>query len=442
MNVLMLTTVFPPEVRSAALLMGELAESLAQRGHRVTVITAAPAGAARRGKRSLFGVFVEDLCGVRVIRIPNFAIHRTHAPAILRGLGQMLNAFAFLLAALFVKDVDVTLAYSPPLALGIVGAVLHHLRRIPHVLNVQDLVPQYAIDLGILKSRSLIRLLKEIERTVYRHVQLITVHSRGNAEYMAREGVEPHKVAVVPNWVDTRLIRPAARETAYRQKAGLEGKFVVLFAGMLGFAQDVDTIVEAGTFLSSRRDIVLLIVGDGVEKERLKEKARCLGLENVRFMPVVTNQEYPEVVASADLCLATLQKSLLCPVVPSKLLGYMAAGKPIVASFPEGGDAPRVIREAGCGICVPPGDPARLAQAIVEAAANPAGCRAWGERGRQFVETHHDRSGVVALYESLFEQFTDGSAPIVEARTRFWRRRPRRISSSDDVPPALTLGGG
>src|SRR2546422_5835820 len=102
---------------------------------------------------------------------------------------------------------------------------------------------------------------------------------------MAREGVEPHKVAVVLNWVDTRLIRPAARESAYRQKAGLEGEFVVLFAGMLGFAQDVDTIVEAGTFLSSRRDIVLLIVGDGVEKERLKEKARCLGLENVRFMP-------------------------------------------------------------------------------------------------------------------------------------------------------------
>src|SRR5207245_3965326 len=167
------------------------------------------------------------------------AIHRTHAPAILRGLGQMLNAFAFLLAALFVKDVDVTLAYSPPLALGIVRAVLHHLRRIPHVLNVQDLVPQYAIDLGILKNRSLIRLLKEIERTVYRNVQLITVHSGGNAENMAREGVASQKVAVVPNWVDTRLIRPASRETAYRQKAGLQGKFVVLFAGVLGVGQDV-----------------------------------------------------------------------------------------------------------------------------------------------------------------------------------------------------------
>src|SRR5207253_4624355 len=163
---------------------GDRADSPARGELGASVTRRPPGGPLRRGKRSLFGVFVEDLCGVRVIRIPNFAIHRTHAPAILRGLGQMLNAFAFLLAALFVKDVDVTLAYSPPLALGIVGAVLHHLRRIPHVLNVQDLVPQYAIDLGILKNRSLIRLLKEIERTVYRHVQLITVHSLGNAEYM------------------------------------------------------------------------------------------------------------------------------------------------------------------------------------------------------------------------------------------------------------------
>src|SRR2546428_9861094 len=101
---------------------------------------------------------------------------------------------------------------------------------------------------------------------------------------MAREGVETHKVAIVPNWVDTRLIRPAARETAYRQKAGLEGKFVVLFAGMLGFAQDVDTIVEAGAFLSSRRAIVLLVVGDGAEKESLEAKSPCPRLGNVPLL--------------------------------------------------------------------------------------------------------------------------------------------------------------
>src|SRR5207248_350016 len=113
-----------------------------------------------------------------------------------------------------------------------------------------------------------------------------------------------------------------------------------------GFAQDLDTVVEAGALLRSHPEIVVLIVGEGVEKERLRAKARSLGLENIRFMPAVSSAQYPEVVASADLCLATLQKSLLCPVVPSKLLGYMAAGRPIVASFPEGGDAPCVVREA------------------------------------------------------------------------------------------------
>jgi len=407
MNVLVLTTTFPPEVRSAALLMWELAESLVGRGHRVTVITAPPEGSHGRRIGPLQLPYVEERSGVRVIRIPTLAIHRTHAPALFRGLGQILNALAYLIAALWVKNVDVSLAYSPPLALGIVGAVLHRVKGIPHVLNVQDLVPRYAIDLGILKNRTLIRMLKWIEKTVYRNVQQITVHSRGNAEYMGREGVPAAKVAVVPNWVDTRLIQPKSRETRYREKAGLQGKFVVLFAGMLGFAQDLDTVVEAGTFLRAHPDIVVLIVGEGVEKGRLREKARRLGLDNIRFMPAVSSGEYPEVVASADLCLATLQKSLLCPVVPSKLLGYMAAGRPIVASFPDGGDAPRVVRDASCGVCVPPGEPEQLAMAIIDASMSPEKGRVRGQNGRRFVETHHDRDVVMALYESILEQLLD-----------------------------------
>jgi glycosyltransferase involved in cell wall biosynthesis len=402
MNVLLLTTTYPPEIRSAALLMQELAESLAQRGHRVTVITGKVDEGPERTKGAFLSAQAEERSGVRVIRVPNFAIHKTHAPAVVRGLGQLLNAMAYFWAALSVKDVDISLAYSPPLALGIVGAMLHRLKGVPHVLNVQDLVPQYAIDLGILRNKALIAVLKRIEKAVYRNVQLITVHSRGNAEYMVREGVPPQKVAVVPNWVDTRLIRPAPRQTAYRHAAGLDGKFVALFAGMLGFAQDVDTIVEAGAYLKDHPEIVLLIVGEGVEKQRLQEKAKALGLDNVRFMPFVNSQQYPEVVASADLCLATLQKTLLCPVVPSKLLGYMAAGRPIVASFPENGDAPRVVREAGAGICVPPGEPKELARAILEAYRDPEGCRAWGEQGRVFVESTHDRNRVMDLYVALF----------------------------------------
>lgn len=396
MKILLLANMFPPEIRSAARLMWELAESLVGRGHRVTVVTSARGGRPRG---------VEMLSGLRVVRVPTLAVQESRAPAVLRGLGQLFNsAAAYGPAALSVSDVDVSLSYSPPLALGMVGAVLHRLRGVPHVLNVQDLVPQYAIDLGMLKNPALIRMLRWIERSVYRNVQLITVHSRGNAEVLSRQGVPAGKVAVVPNWIDTRRLRPSPRDTGYRRKAGLEGKFVALFSGHLGFAQDLDSVVEAGALLRERPGIALLIVGEGVEKRRLEEKARRLGLTNVRFMPAVSEDDYPQVVVSADVCLATLQASLRCPVVPAKLLGYMAAGKPIIASFPEGGDAPRLVRDAGCGVCVPPGDPARLAQAILEAAESPAEYRARGESGRRFVEANHDRERAMDLYESLFER--------------------------------------
>ncbi|HEY3448716.1 MAG TPA: glycosyltransferase family 4 protein [Myxococcales bacterium] len=386
--------------------MWELAETLRRHGHEVTVLTSTHGDPS--GGRSLRDRLVqrEEREGVRIVRVPTLPIHRSHAPAVVRGLGQLVNALVYLEAALLLRGVDVTLAYSPPLPLALVGLALQRIHGVPHVLNVQDLVPQYAVDLGVLRSRAAITAARWVERFLYRQVKAISVHSRGNADYLKEVGVPPAKVAIVPNWVDTSLIRPRSRRTQYRTAADLDGKFAALFAGMLGFAQDLDTVVEAGSYLRDHPDIVLLIVGDGVEKARLQEKVRQLGLRNVRFMPFVSKEAYPEVVASADVCLATLQKSLLCPVVPSKLLGYMAAGRPVIASFPEGGDAPRLVREAGCGICVPAGDPARLARAIYSAYTHPDECRRWGERGRRFVRDHHDREGCVALYEALFSELT------------------------------------
>lgn len=407
MHVMIMTAVFPPEIRSAAQLMCELSETLVRRGHFVTVLTSKSKGLLPS---------VSEHRGVRVIRIPTLAVHRSHAPASMRGIGQILNCLLYFVTALFVRHVEVTLAYSPPLALGLVGALLYRVKGIPHVLNVQDLVPQYAIDLGVLKSRLLIRLLKRLEHAIYRNVQLISVHSPGNAEYMIAEGVPVEKVAVVPNWVDAHRLQDARGASSYRRKAALEGKFVALFGGLLGFAQDVDTIVEAGALLRDHPNIALVIVGEGVEKARLIRKAQELAVKNVHFLPGVSNEKYPSVLAAADICLATLQKSLQCPVVPSKLLGYMAAGRPIIAAFPLDGDAPRVVQEAGCGVCVPPGDPERLAKAIIHAAANPSLCRLWGENGRRFVLAHHDLEQVVARYDWLMEGLL-GSVPPTPGRS-------------------------
>lgn len=404
MHVLILTTVYPPEVRSASQIMFELSETLKNRGHEVTVITAIPE--ADSGEKSSFlGRFyrkeVQD--GVRLIRISTIPIHKTNAPAVLRGIGQLLNAAGYFLAGLFLKKVDVCIAYSPPLTLGLTGYLLKVFRKIPQILNVQDLVPQYAIDLGILKNKSLIRIIKMIERFVYRSVRFISVHSSGNRDYIINEGVSGEKVHVVENWVDTNLVMPSERRNAFSEKNDLNDKFVVLFAGMMGFAQDLDTVIEAGAYLKEHKDILIFLVGEGVEKARLMEKAESMNLKNIRFHPFVSKEKYPEVVAASDACLATLQKDLKCPVIPSKILGYMSAGRPVITSLPLEGDAPHVVRNAESGLCVEPGNPEMLAAAIVEMYENSEKCGAWGNNGRRYIVNYHNRDRCISLYENLFE---------------------------------------
>lgn len=403
MHILIMTTVFPPEVRSAAQIMFELAETLKDLGHKVTVLTSIPP--KEEGERRKFFenfLFKRKVSGINVIGISTLPIHKTNAPAIIRGIGQLLNGFAYFMAGLFIKKIDVSLAYSPPLTLGLAGLFLHMVKRVPHVFNVQDLVPQYAIDLGILTNITLISLIKTIEHFIYRHVQCITVHSQGNKDYMIAEGVPAEMVHIVPNWVDPELVKPGDKDNDFRKSNNLQGKFIVLFAGVLGFAQDLDTVVDSGAFLKEHEDIVLLIVGEGVEEERLKKKVKDLGLQNVQFHEFVSKEEYPNVVAASDACLAPLQKSLKCPVVPSKILGYMSGGRPVITSLPLDGDAPVVINSANCGICVEPGEPEKLAQAITELYGDRSKCENFGENGRDYILENHERVTCIKRYDDLF----------------------------------------
>lgn len=403
MRILILTTVFPPEVRSAAQIMFELAETFKDRGHHVTVLTSIPAREEGE-KRTFFENFFykRNVSGINVIGVSTLPIHKTNAPAVIRGIGQLLNGAAYFVAGLFLKNLDVSIAYSPPLTLGLAGIFLKYIKGVPHVFNVQDLVPQYAIDLGILKNKQLIGMIKVIEHFIYRHVQVLTVHSQGNKDYLIEEGVASEKIQIIPNWVDPSLIKPDEKENDFRKTNGLEGKFIVLFAGVLGFAQDLDTVVESGSYLKEYENIVLLIVGEGVEEERLKKRVDELRLNNVTFHDFVSKEAYPEVVAAADACLAPLQKKLKCPVIPSKILGYMSGGRPVITSLPLDGDAPHVIKSADCGICVEPGEPEQLAAAIIELYNDRPRCESYGKNGRQYILKNHDRLECIKKYETIF----------------------------------------
>ncbi|MEW6048913.1 MAG: glycosyltransferase family 4 protein [Bacillota bacterium] len=405
MKVLLLTTYFPPEVGAASHLFFELAETLVHRGHEVSVVTGYPGynvGSKQIAQYKRGLLMSEFVAGIRVLRIR--APRLPHHIPVFRGMDHFVRPAALLLRALMLERHDVVLVYSPPLPIGLSAYILSRFKGMPSVVNVQDLFPKEAVVTGLLKSKMLIRLFETIERFIYRTADALTVHSPGNREHLLSGGAPAERVRVIPNWVDVDMFRPGDRMNSFRRDHGLNSEFVVCFAGTMGYLQDMDVILEAASSLREHQDIVFLLVGDGVRRQSTVVRAATLGLSNVRFLPMQPRNVYPLVLQGADVCLVTLQAQLTTPVVPSKLATILAAGRPVVASMPLDGDAPKIIEEAGCGFCVPAGDARGLAGAILKLYRDPALREEMGARGRAYAERHFSREGCIGQYEKLFSE--------------------------------------
>jgi len=403
MKVLLVTAYFPPDTGSAAHLFYELGVQLVRQNHAVTVLTSFPSYHAvepvngYKGKRFLR----ERIDGMDIVRIrvPNLP---RHIPAA-RAVWQFALAHRFARAIRRIEKHDVALIYSPPLPLGLAGASLKS-SNTPFILNVQDLFPQSAVDLKILKNRWLIAFFEALEKRIYRAADHITVHSPGNLAHVVRTGIDADNVTVVPNWVDTDFLQPDRRRNGFSEKHGLAGRFVVSFAGVLGYSQDIDVILEAAHLLRDSEEILFLVVGDGVEKDRLVRKANVMGCTNVLFLPMQSRQVYPEVLTASDVCLVTLNKEVVSPVVPSKILSIMAAGKPLVACMNPQGDAAHVVRTARCGFVLPAGDAAGLAEAIVKLRHDPRLRTELGGNGRAYCVENFSLEKCARRYVGLFTE--------------------------------------
>jgi len=409
LRILLATTYFPPEIGAASHLFYELGCALVHRGHDVQVATLMPrymlseVPARYRGRGAMREVI--DGMGVSRVRLPGLP----RSIPVARGIDDFIQAAGVFAAGARAGTIDVILQYSPPLPVGVASLALARWRRVPFVLNVQDLFPQSAIDLGLLHNRPIIRAYEVMETRLYRQASHITVHSEGNAEHVRGRGVATDRVSVLRNWVDIRQIRPSQRMNAFRAAHDLGDHFVVSFAGILGYSQDLDVVLEAADRLRDEPRILFVIIGDGVEKPRLEEKARQLALPNVRFLPMLLRDEYPASLAASDVGLATLRGAVRTPVVPSKIPSIMAAGRPVVAALDLDGDAPKLIASAEAGYTVAPGDPATLAGVIRRLSHDPDLCARLGANGRRYAERELSLEASAARYEALFEKLIAAS---------------------------------
>ncbi len=414
MNLLVICPHFDPDVAPTGVVMSRIAHELIARGNRLHVVTSLPwyqhhaidagwDGQLVRTERTDWG---------RISRVHPFPTDKRNIPARALAFGGF-TALATLVGAFGQVRPDAVLAMSPPLTLGLAGRIAATVRRAPLVFNIQDVFPDVAIELGLLSGDRVIRGARALERVSYRISDAVTVLSDDLAENVRakitiglegeRAQVQAEKVRVIPNFVDTNAIRPAARENSYREQYGLIGKKVVMYAGNVGFSQSLNLVLDAArSFEASRPDVVFVINGGGSARPDLERDAAQL--PNVRFVDMQPIERLPEVLAAGDIHVVPLRAGLAWSSVPSKLYSILAAGRPIVASVDPGTEVERTIERARAGIAVPPDDPRAFASALGELIDDSDRADSMGASGRLFVERWASPSAVAESYENLFAE--------------------------------------
>jgi colanic acid biosynthesis glycosyl transferase WcaI len=401
MKILIYTQYFPPESVGPAIWIDELVQDLAGRGHELKVLTAFPNHPGSevfedyRGK--LFQREVEK--GIEIYRSWIFP------PKTRRFWQRVLSFLSFTISSCIlglarVRKVDVIYTTLQPLSLGPVAVWLGRKLGARIVLNIQDIHPYAAVQMGALRNPLLIRLLEGLERWNYRRADRVVVISEGFKENLLQKGVPEAKIEVVPNWADPDFIQPGPKLNQFREEQGLGEDFTVIYSGGLTHNSNLEPVIKAAEILHEE-PYQFVIVGDGVRKPALVKMAQEKRLEKVQFLPFQPLENYPDVLRAADISLVTLSTQAAYASVPSKIFKQMASGRPVLAITAEGNEVDRMVREGKFGLQVPPDDPQALAEAIKWAASHPAELDKMGQRGRDYLRVNFSRDHCVKLIEAV-----------------------------------------
>lgn len=411
MRILYVSQHFPPETGAAQGRAYDFARLLVTRGHDVTVLTGMPnyptgiIPPEYRGKL----VVRESLDGIKVIR--TFLIPDTKKNAAVR-LGNYLSFFmSSTLYGCFQGKPDVVYATVPQLFVGLAGFLLAKRFRSRFALEVRDLWVDFAEMLGEIHNPTVLQAARRLETFLYRRADPIIVVTKGYKDVIASRIGRSNRIHVIPNGVDPSMLQPQPKTNWIRDRYSAHDKFVVAYAGNVGLAQNIQTIIDAGEMLRDRPDVLFLIIGEGADRKRLKEYAESKRISNVIFVEQQTRRQVQEFLAAADALIVILKDHPLFRVtIPSKLFDYMAMERPILAGVD--GEVRRIVEEANAGIYFDSEDPSALVQAILQLRSNPAIADNYGRNGREYVLRHYNRVKMVESLEQALRDQIGSSVPV------------------------------
>lgn len=412
MRILIYSYNYHPEPIGIAPLMTELAEGLVARGHQVRVVTAMPNYPERRIYEAYRGQLykTEVRNGVHIQRC--FVITPKKAGLIGRFALELSFITLSFTQALRGWRPDIILNTSPSLPACLPVALLKQWFRCPSVLSLQDILPEAAVQTGLIKNSLAIRVFEVLEAFAYRHATRISVITPGFRDNLLSKGVPSAKLALISNWVDVDFIAPRPQEASqFRQRHHLQDKFVVLYTGNIAKTQGIDNALQAAQVLADYPDIQLVIVGEGTKLARLEELRQTLGLTNVSLLPFVPREELPDMLAAANATLIMQKRGVVGFNMPSKTQLLLASGRPIIASVPQQGASAQAIQASGGGLVVAPEDAKALAQGILQLYHNPAQGQQLAQYGRQYALEHYAFNVALDRYEALFYDLVPEGAP-------------------------------
>ncbi len=413
MKILYVSQYFPPEMGAPAARAAELAHHWAEAGHEVSVLTGFPnhpTGVVppewRNRLRRL--TYHENAGRVNVCRtwlwpLPNRKAHE-----------RMRNYASFCLSAslrgLTVPRPDVVIATSPQLLVGPAGWWIAFSRQIPFVFEVRDLWPESLIAVGADNKDSLLyHALSAIAKFLYQRAHLIVVVAPAFKDHLIQHWRVPaEKIAVVENGVETDLFAPSppAANDSFRQQLGVAGKFLVSYVGTMGNAHGLETLLDAAAQLQQKNpDVLLLLIGEGAEKARIKSLAESRALDNVQFLDQQPRETIPAFISASDACLVLLKKTdVFKTVIPTKMLEFMSCARPVILGVD--GQARRIVEDAGAGLVIEPENSAALAHSITQLAANRELRESLGQKGREYILRNFSRREMAEKYVDILKRLT------------------------------------
>jgi colanic acid biosynthesis glycosyl transferase WcaI len=405
MNILYLSQYFPPEVGATQIRAYEMASGLIRAGHSVTMISEVPnhpqgiIDPIFRGKyidRSIFNHI--EVIRVHVITSPKKNFIR-------RLLFYLSYMFMAVIAGLFTarKKYDVIYATSPPLTVGGAALVLRFFRNLPLVFEIRDIWPDSAISLGELNHRYAVSLATMLERACYHRAMKIVVVHEEMKQYLMDIGVKGSKISIIANGSNTTLFRFYPQErTRLRRENNINGKFVVVYAGIFGIAQNVTIVLQAALEMKHADTAVhFLLIGDGPERAALSEQIARSALDNIICLPAKPREEIPGYLSAADVAWVPVVNKKLIGLMPSKLFDALACERPVILGAV--GAARQIIEQFQVGVVIQPENASDLVKAIIRLKNNRILCREMGQRGRKLVVEYYSREKQSAQLGRLLE---------------------------------------